>query len=189
MKNTKNFSIVSIFIFVIIIFSSCSEPTQNNSAVVYKNGEMLTNNIIKTYFNASEEIKFKLNAKQELANLLSNNSNQVDNNEIILVENYSQKVEIFAYYSKILKTFESENKNIDVTKEFNGLLNEIDSLNNAEFSKISNEIRNYTYSVNFDNQIGLFEITNLLNTIWLSDVLKWNETLNKSYDIYAETVD
>ena len=184
-----SFSKVSIFVLVLIIFSACSEATQNNSAVVYKNGEMLTNNIVKTYFYASEEINFDLNAKQELADLLLNNSNQADIEKILLVENYSQKIEIFAYYSKILKTFESGKINIDVTKEFNSLLNEVDSLNNSEFSRISEEIRNYTYSVNFNNQIGLYEITNLLYSIWLKDVLKWQETLNESYTKYAKTID
>jgi len=189
MNKNMSFSKVSIFVLVLIIFSACSEATQNNSAVVYKNGEMLTNNIVKTYFYASEEINFDLNAKQELADLLLNNSNQADIEKILLVENYSQKIEIFAYYSKILKTFESGKINIDVTKEFNSLLNEVDSLNNSEFSRISEEIRNYTYSVNFNNQIGLYEITNLLYSIWLKDVLKWQETLNESYTKYAKTID
>ncbi len=189
MKKIKFSAIISVIIAVITLLSACEQSTTDNTAIVYKSGEMITNNIIKTYYLASQKINFDINSQQNLANLLSTNNQDSVENEFSLVDNYSQKVEIFAYYSQILKTFEDNRLKTNINKEFLSLLNTADSLDNGDLTQSIKKARDYTLSVNFDTKAGLYLITNLMYNIWLNDVLNWQKTLDKSYEKYCKSVD
>lgn len=187
MKKTKYSSIIVAVIVAITMLTACEPSNNDNTPLFYKDGEMIANNIINTYYLASEKLNFEINSQQNLVNVLAS---RPQNSKIInLVDNYNLKVQIFALYSGILKEFEQNNVNENIKVGFINLLNSVDSLNTANLMNKTELLRNYVLAANFDAKVALYETTNLMNKLWLNDVLFWKSTLENEYIQYAKVVD
>ncbi len=192
MKTKKLLLFLTVIFSVFILISSCQETGKNYQKNSYLAGDMLSNYIIQTYYQAHNKLNYSNSYRQELAYILKGeiiDSVEVSNSN--LVENFEVKINLFSAYRELMIEMQTKKNasNEDIVTEINTVLNFVDSLNDSTYSPKIKEIRDYISSYKYDLNSAVFEITDLVFKIWENDVISWINKLNKSYNLYAKTVD
>lgn len=172
------------------IFQSCKPQKQDNKQKAYMSGELLSENIIKYYFIASEQLNFTNSYQLELANLLSNEMQTSYNNFGSLENDLDTKVKIFSQYSAVMQEMQINNgiSNDNFKLKMFSLLNVID-LSGLSSADTVDMIRQYISAGKYDKNVAVVEISNLVFGIWQQDVLSWHNKLNTLYSEYSAMID
>ncbi|MBN2893178.1 MAG: hypothetical protein JXL97_15010 [Bacteroidales bacterium] len=186
--------IPTIFIFTLAMFllSSCgTQQTQDEKQIAYKSGEMLAKNIIEYYFIAHEEIHYANSYQLELASLLSTDENDTIVEEpFVLVNNVEIKVKLFTEYISLLQELQKKESIRSQSIDFKmfSLLNLLDSSKLCSADSIE-MITDYISANQYNQELAVSGITELMFNIWNTDVIEWNRKLSKAYNNYAQMID
>jgi len=190
---TKTFllTIVSIIAFS-FFFSSCEAPENDVQTNSFVAGYMISEDIIGLYIQANNELNYTNVYQQDLALILTGNYNVGLNiHPADLVSDFETKLNLFSAYRDFMIKMQA-NRLMDDQNVQNSILivlDYIDSLNVADYTDKTNEIRNYIAGYKYNLNTASYEVSNIIFDIFDADVLFWITELNKAYIKYSITVD
>lgn len=188
----NSFLKISAFFFSLVVlfsFVACTTSDVDETKLAYQSGEILSKNIIKYYFIASDEMDYTNNYQLELAGLLSANEDSIEIEHLTLVEDADEKIKIFTEYISLLQELQKDdqaNKNVNL-KMFS-LLNVLDSTKLCSVDTLT-MIKEYISANQYSEEVAVNEITTVIYKIWQEDVFSWQAKLNKAYNNYANLID
>ncbi len=192
MKTNLFYKVIAFLVIYAFFLSSCEVVDDNSKRISYESGEILVKNIINYYYVASQQINYENDYQLEFANLMTaENPDSVLNIEKTqIVDDVDFKIKVFSEFIALLHNLQKEEEisTNSVQNQMFSLLNVLDSCDFVPQDTVS-LIKEYISANQYNKDIAIYEITNLMLKIYRNDVLEWKQRLNKSYFIYAQKID